>query len=54
MGSKNTGNYRICRQQIGHGGTRAVLSEQKNELECKTLIIVFLRNQDGIIILSRR
>lgn len=34
MSSKNTGNYRVCRQQFGQGGTRAVLSEHKNEAEC--------------------
>lgn len=35
MNSKNTGNYRICRQQIGQGGTRTVLSEHKSESECR-------------------
>jgi len=35
MNSKKTGNYRLCRQKIGHGSTRTVLTEHKSELECK-------------------
>ena len=32
---ENLGNYRFCRQLIGYGGTRKVLSEHKSELECR-------------------
>ena len=35
MNTKNTGNYRLCRQQIGRGNTRTILSEHKSELECR-------------------
>ena len=36
MKSKNTGNYRICRHQRGVGKTRSVLSEYKNEVDCRS------------------
>lgn len=35
MNMENLGNYRFCRQRIGHSGTRIVLSEHKSELECR-------------------
>lgn len=35
MQSENTGNYRLCRQQIGIGGTITVLSIFENEEKCK-------------------
>jgi hypothetical protein len=35
MNSKNTGNYRLSRQQIGHVNTRTILSEHTSEAQCR-------------------
>jgi hypothetical protein len=34
MNSKNTGKFRLCRNQNGVGGTRTILSEHRSAEEC--------------------
>ena len=35
MKSKNTNNYRICRQRKGFGNTRTILFDYNNKEECR-------------------
>jgi hypothetical protein len=46
MNSKNTGNYRLCKQQIGRGNTRTIISEYKTELECRNAYTTTAKETD--------